>query len=139
MVTIVNNKNNFDPIEFNSLKSYLKLIPRANFGKININFKDKIVVNIHNISRPEACSLLIVKIFFNTKCINNGDKAIIVKAKKLKKYLILLGDKNSFKNTILDLFNISSWTQTPIALEIIIVKIKKNKIVKLVAISLEIK
>ena len=38
MVTIVNNKSNLDPIEFNSLKSYLKLIPRANFGKININF-----------------------------------------------------------------------------------------------------
>ena len=108
IVTTVNNKNSLDPIELSSLKSYLKLIPRANFGKININFKDKIVVKIHNIRRPEAWSLLIVKIFFNTKCINSGDKAINVKAKKLKKYFILLGDKNSFKKVVLDLFKISS-------------------------------
>tara|TARA_B100001939_G_C16724400_1_gene522649 strand:+ start:238 stop:567 length:330 start_codon:yes stop_codon:yes gene_type:complete len=108
-------------------------MPKVNFGKMNINFKDKIVVKIHKIKRPEACSLSTDNAVLITKCINNGDKAIKVKAKKLKKYLILLGDKNSFKKEVLDLFKISSCTQTPIALDTIIVNTKKKKMVKLVA------
>ena len=68
-----------------------------------------------------------------------GDKAIKVSAKKLKKYLRLLADKNSLKKETFFLFKISSWTHIPMALVIIITNKKKKMTVKFVAILLLIK
>ena len=82
---------------------------------------------------------MIFKLSFKTKNIIIGDNAIKVININPARYLIFFFEKNSLKKLNFLFDNISSWTQTPIALVINVISIENIMIVNLVAISLLIK